>query len=97
MSEMTWACAAALRSMASRPRRRGGLVEAAPAQQVRPAHDRGERRAQLVGEGGEELVLDAAGRLRLRARLLRLPEQPLALLVVVPAAAVMSRANALKR
>ena len=83
MSEMTWACAAALRSMASRPLARGGLVEPPAAQQVGPPHDGGQRRAQLVGERGQELVLDAAGRLRLRARPLRLLEQALALPVVV--------------
>ena len=47
----------------------GGLVEAAPSQQVHPAHDGGQGRPQLVGQRGEELVLDPAGRLRLlRAR-----------------------------
>ena len=35
------------------------------AEDVRPAHDGVQRRAQLVGEGGQELVLDPVGLLRL--------------------------------
>ena len=91
---MTWACAAALRSMASRPRRAVASSRRPPRSRYVQPDDRGERRAQLVGEGGEELVLDAAGRFRLRARPLRLPEQPLALLVVVLALRDVARERA---
>ena len=45
--------------------RAGRLVELARAQHVRPSHDGGERRAQLVGQQGQELVLGAADVLRL--------------------------------
>ena len=48
--------------------RRGGLVEPAAAQRDRPAEHGIERRAQLVGERGEELVLDPVGGLGLGAR-----------------------------
>ena len=83
MSEMTWACAAAFRSMASRPPAGGGLVEPASAQEIGPAHDRGQRRAQLVRQRGEELVLDPARRLRLRARALRVGQEARTLPVVL--------------
>ena len=76
---MTWAWAPALRSMASSARAGGGLVEPAPAQQVGPAHDGGQGRAQLVGQRGQELVLDPAGRLRLLPGVLGLGQEPLAL------------------
>ena len=68
---MSWVCARTLRSMTSSPRRMRGRVEVARAQHHRPAEDRGERRAQLVGERGQELVLGPVGLLRRRARLLR--------------------------
>ena len=96
MSEMTWACARRVALDGVEAAAGGGLVEPAPAQQVGPAHDGGERRAQLVGQRGEELVLDPARRLRLRAGVLRLGEQPLALALVAACARVMSRAKALK-
>ena len=44
------------------------LVEAPAAQPPDPAHERVERRAQLVREGGQELVLGASGRLGVGAR-----------------------------
>ena len=46
------------------PRR---LVDLLLAQDAGPPQDRGERRAQLVGERGQELVLGPVGDLRLRA------------------------------
>ena len=59
-SSISCTCARALRSITSM---RGctsvGVGRAARAQQLRPAEDRVERRAQLVRERGEELVLDA--------------------------------------
>ena len=60
MSSMSWFWTLALRSMVSMARARVALVELAGAQHVRPADDGGERRAQLVGEEGQELVLGAA-------------------------------------
>ena len=48
--------------------RRVGLVQLFPAQDAGPAQDRGQRRAQLVGERGQELVLGPVGHLRFRAR-----------------------------
>ena len=57
----------------------GGLVQASASQQVDPPDDGGERRPQLVGQGGQELVLDAAGCLRLLAGVIGLGQQPLAL------------------
>ncbi len=59
-------------------RRRGvGLA----LQDLRPAEDRAERRAQLVRQRREELVLDASGALRLHARVALGLEDLLALLV----------------
>ena len=56
-SSMSWAWARVLRSMLARAR--GGLVagRAGPSAASAPSRDRGERRAQLVGERGQELVL----------------------------------------
>ncbi len=51
-----------------------GLVELAGAEHVRPADHRVQGRAQLVREGGEELVLGPAGRFRVQ-------QQPLALVL----------------
>ena len=76
---MSWACARALRSIASSPARSSGSRCGAPAQDLRPAEDRGERRAQLVGEVREEFVLDAARPLGVGARCTLAVEQPLAL------------------
>ena len=74
-SSMSCACARALRSMVSRARAAAAGVELARAQQLRPAEDGVERRAQLVREGGQELVLDAVGLLGLPARRLLEDEQ----------------------
>ena len=60
-SSMSWACSAALRSIVSSAAARRVGVEAARAQQLRPAEDGVERRAQLVRQRGQELVLDAVG------------------------------------
>ena len=78
---MSCACARALRSMVSSARAAGSLVEPPAAQHVRPAEDGGQRRAQLVRDGGEELVLEAVGALGLGARRALAREQPLALLL----------------
>ncbi len=50
----------------------GRLVDLLLAQDAGPPQDRGERRAQLVGKRGQELVLRPVGDLRLRASALRL-------------------------
>ena len=65
---MICACARALRSMTLEPSRelRAGAVHAA--QHLRPAEDRIQRRAQLVAERREELVLHAARALGFAAR-----------------------------
>ena len=60
--------------------RHAGGVEPARAQHGRPAHDRRERRPQLVGQGGQELVLERVLALRHAARLL-LARQEQALLL----------------
>ena len=62
---MSWFWTCALRSIVSTARRVRGRVELARAQHVRPAHDRVERRAELVRERREELVLQAVRLLRL--------------------------------
>ncbi len=54
------------------------FVELARLQEVGPAHDRVERRAQLVRERGQELVLGPVGRLRVA------PRRPLALQEELP-------------
>ncbi len=54
-------------------------VERAHAEQRRPREDRRERRAQLVGDGSEELVLGAVGALSVLRRGARLRQQLLAL------------------
>ena len=46
----------------------GGGIQARLAQDVRPGHDGIERRAQLVRQGGQELVLQPVGLLRLGPR-----------------------------
>ena len=56
-------------------------VDLAGAEDLGPAEDGVERGAQLVGEGGEELVLHAVGRLGLGPGRLGGGEQPLALLL----------------
>ena len=58
----------ALRSSVSRPRAALSPRQDAAAQQPRVADDRVERRAQLVREHGEELVLHAVRRLRVRVQ-----------------------------
>ena len=67
-----WSCA--LRSMTSRARRELA-ASILPSEQPRPAQDRVERRAQLVREHGEKLVLRAIGRLCLAAGLRLAAEQ----------------------
>ena len=62
---------------------RGRIRLAFRAEDVGPAQDRGERRAQLVGHGGQELVLQPA---RLLEALLALPER---LLGVLPLGALL--------
>ena len=69
-SSMSWACSRVLRSMISIARRAGRLVQVTARQQARPAEDRVERRAQLVRQRGQELVLRAVGGLGLQPRLL---------------------------
>ena len=80
MSSISWACSLALRSMVSRR-----AVETSPSSRPvlsmpGPAEDGVERRAQLVREQAEELVLRAAGDLGLLARGLLALEESLALL-----------------
>ena len=41
--------------------RDAGLFQPPRAQRARPSEDRGQRRSQLVRQGGQELVLDAVG------------------------------------
>ena len=63
-SSRSWtsrACACALRSMRSSACFTSSCRQLAAAQQVDPADDRVERRAQLVRERGEEFVLQAIG------------------------------------
>ena len=70
-SPVSCACSRTLRSIDSRPRA-DVVVQLAGAQQVEPAEHRVERRAQLVGDRREELVLHAAGGFAFAARLLGL-------------------------
>ena len=58
MSSTSWAWTLALRSMVARPWRRRAGSSSVVLQEARPAQDRLQRRAQLVGDGGQELVLD---------------------------------------
>ena len=79
-SSISCACARALRSMASSPLARSSSAWRRAAQQdLRPAEDGVERRAQLVRERGEELVLHPVDPLRLGARHALALEQALAL------------------
>ena len=57
-SSMIWPWARALRSMAGHGAPEARLVELAVAQEPGPAEDGVERRAQLVGDGAQELVLE---------------------------------------
>ena len=78
---MSLACVRALRSMTSSASARRVLADLARRSMRDPAEHRVERRAQLVRERGQELVLGAVGLLRLRARLAlerHQPPQPLA-------------------
>ena len=59
---MSRACISALRSMICSAFDRAGFVERAGAEHVRPAEDRVQRRAQLVRDDRQELVLHPAGR-----------------------------------
>ena len=56
---MSWACARALRSMIASARASARRLRPAGAEDAGPAEDGRERRAQLVAERGEELVLGA--------------------------------------
>ncbi len=58
----------ALRSIVSSARAPAAAIELAGAQHLHPAEDGVERGPQLVGEGGQELVLGAVGLLGLLAR-----------------------------
>ncbi len=62
------ACARALRAMTSRPSRTCARVRMLGEEHVRPPENRVERRAQLVGQRREEVVLQRAGSLQLFAR-----------------------------
>ncbi len=73
---MSWPRVLVLRSMASSARSALDRVEIRGAQEVRPVEQRLQRAAQLVGDGGEELVLHAARALRLRPHLVLVREQP---------------------
>ena len=66
---MSWFWTCAFRSIVSTARRVVSASSLPDAQHVRPAHDRVERRAELVRERGEELVLEPV-------RLLRLEVEP---------------------
>ncbi len=55
------------------------LVKLLCSKHSRPGENRRERRAKLVGDGGQELVLDAIGVLRLFRRRFRCSDQLLAL------------------
>ena len=74
-SSMSCSCAFAFRRMTSRAARDERAVDTAVVEHARPAVDRVERRAQLVREHGEELVLAAVERLGLVARGLLAREQ----------------------
>src|SRR5207247_7041860 len=65
------ACALALRSIAARVSRMGG-IERAPPELAHPGEDRGERGTELVRGGGEELVLQAVRLFRPAVQLRRL-------------------------
>ena len=65
---MICACARALRSIVSRPRAWSSLPRLQSPQQRRPAQDRVQRRAQLVRQRREELVLEPADALGFLAR-----------------------------
>ena len=54
------------------PARRGCRVELAGSKQMHPTENRVQRRPQLVGDRRQELVLHAAGRFALAARIVRL-------------------------
>ena len=69
-SSMSWASVFVLRSIIPTARAVVGRVELLGAQQLRPDEDRAQRRAQLVRDHGDELVLGAVRRLRIEARLL---------------------------
>ena len=56
-SSISWVCAAALRSMVSTARAAVSALDAAACEQLRPAEDRVERRAQLVRERGRNSSL----------------------------------------
>ena len=68
MSEMSCSCTRALRPMTSIGAADGRFVGQPLAQDLGPAHDRVERRAQLVRQRGQELVLQAVHVLGLGAR-----------------------------
>ena len=74
---MSCACARVLRSTTSSACARLRFVETAAAQEPHPAEDRVQRRAQLVRNGGDELVLAAAQRFGFAARILLALEQRL--------------------
>ena len=65
---MSWASVFVLRSIMPDRARHRRRVERVRLQELRPDQDGAERRAQLVRDHGDELVLGAVGRLRLRAR-----------------------------
>ena len=79
-SSISCVCTRALRSIVSSPFGELGLVVGAAPQDLRPAEDRVERRAQLVRQRREELVLHLAHALGLGARGALALEQLLALL-----------------
>ena len=58
-SSISWVCTRAFRSIVSSPFSRSAWSSSAAAQDLRPAEDRVERRAQLVRQRRQELVLDA--------------------------------------
>ena len=70
---MSRAWARAFRSITSRPRFRSALVHTLAAQQAGPPQHGIERRAQLVRQDGQELVLRAVGGFRLPAGVLGRP------------------------
>ena len=73
---MSWPRVLVLRSMASSARSALAGSRFGRAQEVRPVEQRLQRAAQLVGDGGQELVLHPARALRLRPHLVLVREQP---------------------
>ena len=90
-SSIRRACARALRSIVAAALATSTAPALRPAEQVGPAEDGVERRAQLVRQRGQELVLHAARPLGLDARLALGREQRLALVLELLLAADVER------